>query len=113
MKTLALEIRDRATFLPMLAVQMTSSNMEQKYLLRRSGYGGEHTLIMLWSMSQSRTPASYDPHDWNDRTRRIAHQYIQENFNELSDGDVIDVEFILGETTSPKISERFNDSSYA
>ena len=29
-----------------------------------------------------------------------------EHFDELSDGDVVDVEFILGETTVKKVSER-------
>jgi hypothetical protein len=36
-----------------------------------------------------------------------AHRYIEENWNALSDGDVIDVEFILGETKEKKISERY------
>ena len=35
-----------------------------------------------------------------------AHCYIERKWRELKDGDVIDVEFILGETTSIKISER-------
>ena len=34
-----------------------------------------------------------------------AHHYIQEHFDELHDGDVVDVEFILGETKAPKVSE--------
>jgi len=36
----------------------------------------------------------------------IAHQYIRVHFDELKDGDVVDVQFIMGKTTEPKISER-------
>ena len=50
--------------------------------------------------------ATNDPHYWNDRTRMTAHQYIIDHWHELSDGDVIDVEFILGEKSTRKISER-------
>jgi len=38
----------------------------------------------------------------------VAHAYIEKNFHNLNSGDVIDVEFILGETDKPKTSERFD-----
>lgn len=102
----ALEVRDRSTFIPVLAVQMTPSNYEQKYLLRRAGYGGEHTCVMLSQLEGGKI--HYDPYEWeaNERTMPEAHKYIEQNFNELKDGDVIDVEFILGESTEKKISEK-------
>jgi hypothetical protein len=50
---------------------------------------------------------AYDPYDWvGDRTKPHAHQFIMEHWQELRDGDVIDVQFILGETDSPKVSEQ-------
>ena len=36
----------------------------------------------------------------------VAHNYIIEHWHELKDGDVVDVQFILGETKAPKVSER-------
>ena len=36
----------------------------------------------------------------------IAHNYVLDHFDELEDGDVVDVEFILGETEVKKTSER-------
>jgi hypothetical protein len=50
--------------------------------------------------------SAYDPYDWNDRTMQTAHNYIAKNFDDLSNGDVVDVEYILEETDEPKISER-------
>jgi hypothetical protein len=49
---------------------------------------------------------AYDPYDWAERTKRVAHVYIEQHWHELADGDVIDVQFLLGETPSKKISER-------
>jgi hypothetical protein len=40
------------------------------------------------------------------RTMRQAHLYITAHFDELSDGQVIDIEWILKETSKPKVSER-------
>jgi hypothetical protein len=36
-----------------------------------------------------------------------AHHHIYEKWDSLEDGDVVDVEFILGETTKPKLSEKY------
>lgn len=51
--------------------------------------------------------AEYDSFNWsNARTMHVAHEYLKEHFDDLESGAVIDVEFILGETETPKRSER-------
>lgn len=107
MKTKLFEVRDRATFIPVFAILMEPTNNYQGYLLRRSGYGPGINLVMVGRCGSG--PAHYDPYRQENgaRTMRVAHQYIMENFHELNDGDVIDVEFILGESKEKKISERF------
>ena len=103
-----LEIRDRATFIPSYAIKPQPSNDAQRYLLRRAGYSCQpDDNIVILGMLSNPARSTYDSYDWNDRTMQIAHNYIAENFHELKDGDVIDVEFILGEPTTKKISERF------
>lgn len=47
-----------------------------------------------------------DPYAWGDRTWTVAHVFIEANWDNLKDGDVIDVEHILGESTTKKLSER-------
>lgn len=99
-----LEIRDRATFLPVFAISTEASNDGQNYLLRRCGFGcGDAVIIARLNGEQ---PSSADAYFWNDRTMQTAHLYIENHFHELRDGDVIDVEFIKGETDQPKKSER-------
>jgi hypothetical protein len=48
----------------------------------------------------------YDPYTWDNRTMKVAHLFISANYADLLDGQVVDVEFILGESKKPKLSER-------
>ena len=105
MQTRTLEIRDRMTFIPCLAIKMTPENDAERFLLRKDGYGTEFPLVLFGRLSGG--VFTYEPHEWGDRTMQTAHQYITEHFDTLKDGDVVDVEFILGETKEPKTSERF------
>ncbi len=107
MKVKVLEVRDEGTFIPMLCVDMNHDNNAQHYLLRRCGYPcDEHPNILITRLSADGTPAWNDPYAWGGRTFPVAHDYIIKNWETLKDGDVVDVSFILGETTKPKISER-------
>lgn len=117
----AIEIRDRGTFIPALAVKMVpvsdwepnvSERMAEaeRYLLRRAGYGFVNPCVMLCRMDANGVArcASYDPYSWgaDDRTFCVAHNYITDHFDELESGAVVDVEWILKETAEPKKSER-------
>jgi len=108
MRVKVLEICDRHTFFPVICVHPVADNQEQFYLLRRDGYAAtddEPCVIMIDAQCRG---ASYDPHDWGQsmRTKTVAHRYITDNWADLRDGDVTDVEFILGETENKKLSER-------
>lgn len=110
MKVKALEIRDAGTFVPVVCIDMQPENDGDLYLLRRCGYpcDGEPNILMT-AMGADGGAAWNDPYGWGGRTRPVAHNYIIEHWHELNDGDVVDVEFILGETSSPKASERERD----
>lgn len=103
-----LEIRDRMTYTPVLAISTDGESPEQAYHLRTAGYASDGHTIIVVRLTDCR--ASCDPYGWDElgaRTMPNAHKYIGEHFEELKDGDVIDVEFILGETATKKNSERF------
>jgi hypothetical protein len=102
MKNVAIEIRDRATFIPAFLTVMVADNPEQSYLLRRCGWDGG---VVLTRMDNSK--GASDPYSWTgSRTMTVAHDWLNANYGSVKDGDVIDVEFILGETTERKVSER-------
>ena len=100
-----LEIRDRATYIPVFAIKMQSDDPVERYHLGRTGYGEDYPLILVVKIDG--IEATYDPYKWgNFRTMGNAHLYIQEHFDELNSGDVADVEFILGESQTCKRTER-------
>lgn len=100
------EIRDDGTFCAVICIRPVPTNERQRWLLRRDGYSGdvdERCVILITPQCER---VNYDPYQWRDRTYKVAHNYIAEHWHDLRDGDVVDVEFILGETAEQKISER-------
>lgn len=108
MKTKILEIRDSGTFISVLAVDMNPEDNIQRYYLRRCGYPCDNEPnILITHLSANGDPATNDPCWWSGRTYAEAHHHIIDNWHKLTDGDVIDVEFIKGETAEKKVSERY------
>ena len=98
MKTKLLEIRDRMTMIPAIAVQISGADGP---LARAAGYG---SACVLFGRADGPTMV-YDPFHWRDRTMMQAHMWLRDHFDEVETGDVVDVEFLLGETSSPKVAE--------
>jgi len=116
-----LEIRDEGTCILAVAIKMMAlpaSTQEKQvtpdpiaywFLHWRSGYSETGDSIVLMVLSNQK--ATSDPYGWVDlgmgrRTMGTAHNWIIEHFDEMSDGDVVDVQVIIGETMEPKVSER-------
>lgn len=109
------EIRDDGTFIPVLAVKLCPACEGDRYLLGRAGYGthpdeqARYVIVVKLEDCQSQ----YDPNRWeHGRTMEVAHQYIREHFDELPGGAVVDVEYILGWTPQPKVSEAQSSFDY-
>jgi len=100
------EIRDKATFIPVLCTKFESFSERDRFLLGRSGFNTDR-LVQSTYMVTIRLQDMQCEFKWNQfpRTMNIAHEYIKENWHTLCSGEVIDVEFILGETNKPKKSE--------
>jgi hypothetical protein len=96
------EVRDRATFIPVMAVELYLRSSREAELFASVGWQGlnRETVILLSRLDGA--ASHYDVYDWGDRTMSQAHHYILNNFDELVSGDVVDIEFILGETTTKK-----------
>ncbi len=96
------EIRDRATCIPAWAIKMLPDSTDQAFLMKQTGYGFSHPCIMLISIEAPwHSARSWD--EWRDsaRTMTTAHKYIEENFNDIKDCQVVDVQFLLGEVDKP------------
>lgn len=106
MQVKLLEIRDRATFIPVMAVSTEPINEQQRYLLGRAGYHGDPQVVVT-RIAGGNGKSTCDPYDWDSSTMVEAHKYIIDNWHTLINGSVVDVEFILGHSKTPKISERY------
>jgi len=110
-----IELRDRGTFIPVMAIRLTWRDLIERFLLRRAGFGDEQIApespsqepyVIMCSLVNGDLGAHYDPYNWkNQRTFGTAHRYLIQYWNVIQSGQVVDVEFILGETTEPKQSE--------
>ena len=116
-----IEIRDSATFIPAIAIKLEHAvvnplqvNPEERererYLLSRSGFGmtpRDHARFVLL-VSLTSYKAAYDPYEWGTtaRTMYFAHQHLIDNWEDVESGGVVDVQFLLDETSEPKQSER-------
>ena len=110
-----IEIRDRGTFVPALAVRLCSEHEQERYLLRRAGWSAEaaagvetngaEVAVALYPLTGHK--AHTDPYDWGGRTYPVIHNHLLANWAGVEPGAVLDVEFLLGEVPAPKVSERF------
>ena len=105
METKVLEVRDSGTYIAVLAMRLIADDTVQRYYLEREGFTEGAGIVVMRIADQQ---AHADPYDWPSgaRTMGIAHIYITAHFDKLKDGDVVDVQFIVGETQTKKLSER-------
>lgn len=99
------EIRDNATFIPAIGIAMESGDDAEHWLLRRAGYGQGR--LILFARLDGGGKAEYDAFAWPNRTMHGAHRYIEEHWDELKSGQVVDARVGLGEATEHAKSERY------
>jgi hypothetical protein len=102
------EVRDRGTFLPVMVTKFRANTEAEAFILHRAGgLGSPEAFSTFFLELNSLENGSADPYIHPSDTRKIAHQYIEQHWDQLSTGDVIDVEYITGQTDATKVSERF------
>jgi hypothetical protein len=110
--TKILEIRDRGTCIMCMAAKFSKVTPWESWAIARTGFGGDaearEWYVLLWPMDGGCRQATTDPFEWLDsRTLHEAHIYLRDHadWDFIKSGSVIDVEFIRGDTDSPKCSE--------
>jgi hypothetical protein len=111
MQTKLLEIRDRGTTISALALRLVAVTEAERYLVVRAGYGSspdeQRQYVLLLDLNGGAGEFHSDPYAWRGgRTLHLAQLYINEHFDQLESGQVIDIEFLCGETQAPKEPER-------
>lgn len=107
-ETKLFEVRDCGTFIPCFGIRCATAALKglERYLMRRAGFSDDIPCVLFGSLYYPRN-AHWDPfeHGPGGRTMQAAHLHIEKHWDELESGVLIDVEFLLGETNSPKQSE--------
>lgn len=107
MVTKLFEIRDHATLIVAMAVKLESKDPAEMWLMWRAGFPADSPADTIALIHLVGDQGHIDPYAWKDtRTMRNAHIYILNHFDKLKTGDVVDVEYVLGEVDAPKVSER-------
>jgi hypothetical protein len=102
------EVRDSMTCISTIAIKPHARDRHEAFVLSHAGYGHSPELYVLFTDLNGSWPLSYDPYKQPERrTMRVAHEYVREHWDELVSGQVIDVEYILGETETPCESDQF------
>lgn len=100
------EVRDNATCIIVAAFtgEPADQSPQEQWMLGHCGWNENPFCYMTWlEMGQTH----YAWRNWNSRTLSTAHKHIEEHWDELASGDVVDVRYILGETEAPAKSDRF------
>lgn len=111
MLTKMIEIRDSMTCIAAMAIQMLADETRdpnEYRFLRREGYPPDGSSITLMRLADQK--ATNDPYEWpsitrDARTMPTAHDYIIRNWPAIKSGQVVDVQVILGETSTPETPE--------
>lgn len=108
-----IEIRDSATCIDVMTFRFDlpdSAYFPLRRALWKHGYGRDpedwarYTYVLRLDTGE----CHFEPEHWNPkmgRTMQKAHEVIHREFNALNFGDVVDVQFELGETTTKKTAE--------
>jgi hypothetical protein len=110
------EVRDRGTLIPMLAMRVSALHSGKDWheqdcdelkvvkLIARAGFGESGSIAML-HLGEPKYGWRFNAYDWRDRTFHAAHLYVEQHWDELRSGDLIDVRVVLGEARLPCESE--------
>lgn len=98
------QVRDRMTHIPVMCTLLIAGDGEDSRELRRAGFGVGTPYYLMTNLVTMAT--NYDPFQWsNFHTLGTVHVHIGEVWPSLESGQVLDAEFIRGETETPKSAE--------
>ena len=109
-----IEVRDEGTTMPCIALKPDPISRAETWAWGRTGYGlcpeDMREYVLLAPLHGGEGLLTCDPYKHPGaparRTLWAAHRWLKEHWQEVESGDVVDVQYILGETEAPKIPER-------
>lgn len=102
MEVKRIEVRDAATTIPAIAIRLILSHR----IDRHAGWPKDSVLVYFGRLN-SEEALRQSCWDWHatSRTMPEAHRLLEQRWDDFQDGEVLDVEFELGETEVKKLPE--------
>jgi hypothetical protein len=107
------EVRDVATYIPVVATRIDVASFDvgvdaqERSLLLKTGWSDSNPALIVSRLGDGK--GQTDPYSWKCSTMTVAHSYIAAFWHTLESGDVIDAEFIRGETDAKKVPDRLSE----
>lgn len=100
-----LAVMDTCTRIPLIAFKVSPNTMKEGIMLERHGFTiNPHQYTFFYDLNSG--TCSYDPYKMNDfHTLTPACRHIERNWDSVKSGDLIDVEYMRGDTDAPRIWE--------
>lgn len=105
-----IEVRDVQTFIPALAIRFQGAD---NWLLAKAGFLRTNDyvlLINLVTLEANTIPDKWGSGEFN--TMKVVHKTLKNEWDDIQNNEVIDVDFIIGNSEVPKVSERYADYGY-
>lgn len=109
-----IEVRDEGTTIVCIAMKPDPTTEAEAWGYSRTGYGltpdDNRAYVLIAPLAGGDGLLTCDPYKHPGaparRTLWAAHRWLKVHWHEVESGDVVDVQYILGETEAPKIPER-------
>lgn len=118
MLTKTFEIIDKAWSRPVIATKITPWCAADTRLLAQAGIGfnieGRSNIILVTVILDGEGCSRIDAQGWpySPRGLRIAHHYFDFHFDILESGELIDIEYLVGETKTKRIDDTIDPSIF-
>lgn len=101
-----LAVMDRGTHIPLIAFKVSPNTMKECVMLERHDFGvNPHEHTFFYDISSG--TCSHNPYKMEGSyTLTPACKHIRDNWGSINSGDLVDAEYIRGETSEPRIWER-------
>lgn len=104
-----IEVRDAMTTLPVLFIRpLPAANAQEKWMWKRAGFAEtqDYTIpLEIGAIGSLKFKVPYSSGLYDPRTERTMYHatvYVEEHWAELKNGDLVGVEFMLGESKLKK-----------
>ena len=102
-------IHDVMTLVSMMVQRLVPETLQEELILSRAGYREIDNYFFFSTFRDEMGEFTYDVYKLeNQRSFGTAARYIKQNWDELESGELIDIEYILGEIDEDQIT-RFED----